>query len=202
MSPTDHVRVVLWDADGVLQHPRRGWYERLTDIGGSAFATTLFEQEKPALRGVEPFAAGIARVLDEHPVGLSVEQVLALWEDIDVDADAFALIDDVRRHGTRCVLATNQQDHRARFMRDRLGYDRRFDATYYSSELGAMKPEPAYFERVLAQEQIEPESALFIDDNEANIAAATRLGIAVALHDPASGVVGLRSVLEHAGVPC
>lgn len=192
---------MLWDADGVLQHARVGWFERLTAIGGAGFADAVFEAELAPLRGERPFRDAVAEVLQGRSLGISADEVLALWDDIDVDSAAFELVGQVRAAGTPCYLATNQQDHRVRFMRETLGYDEHFDGAFYSSELGAMKPAPAYFEIVLEKLGIDAAATVFIDDNAANIETASTLGIRAHRHDPAAGVPGLRRILREAGVP-
>lgn len=194
------IEAVLWDADGVLQHGRRSWESILTEIGGPDFPAALFAAEKPALRGEEPFRDAIARLLRSWHLEEDPDRVLAMWEDFDPDPEAFAVVAGVRAAGTPSHLATNQQDHRTRYMRG-LGYDALFDRVFYSSEVSAMKPEPAYFHRVLDALRIEPSRVLFIDDNEQNIESARALGIRAHHHDPASGAAGLRSALAAAGVP-
>ena len=193
------VRVMLWDADGVLQHPRHEWRPRLEAWGGPGFAEALFAAEIPALRGEEPFRESLSRLLRERPdVTAGVPDLLALWEQVDLDEAALRLVREVADSGVSCVLATNQQDHRKDFLRRQFGYDRLFAQSFYSCDLGAMKPEPEYFERVLAALRVDPRDAGevgFVDDSRANVETALRLGIRAVHHDPASGVEGLRSVL-------
>lgn len=194
------VEAVLWDADGVLQHGRRSWEETLTDIGGPQFPAALFAAEKPALRGQENFRSAIARLLTQWGLDTDPGEVLAMWEDFDPDPAAFAVVTAVRAAGTPCHLATNQQDHRTAYMRHRLGYDAVFDRSFYSSEVGAMKPETEYFRRVVAALGIAPERLVFIDDNAANIQAARESGLMARQHDPAAGADGLRAILADVGV--
>lgn len=193
------IDVILWDCDGVLQHPAHDWNHVLTALSqDDDFVADLFETEKPALRGEEALADGVARVLARHRVDRSVEQVLGLWDRFTPDEDAWRVVDDLRGRGVRCVLATNQQDVRVRIMRERLRYDDRVDAAYYSSEVGAMKPDPEYFERVLAAEGVPAQRALFVDDNAANVRSAASLGLRTVHHDPAAGAGELRSAVEDA----
>jgi putative hydrolase of the HAD superfamily len=58
---------------------------------------------------------------------------------------------------------------------------RTFDVKIFSSRVGLVKPENAVYEYCLTQLGLEPEEALFIDDMEANIEAARRLGMKVFL---------------------
>ncbi|KGN36104.1 HAD family hydrolase [Knoellia subterranea] len=205
LDPARPVRVLLWDADGVLQHQlRRGepdaaWTPRLDAWGGEGFAEAVFAAEVPALRGERPFREVLADVLDTWPgVTADVDDLLSLWEEVAVDSEAIDLVHEVAASGVECVLATNQQDHRKEFLRHHFDYDDVFAQSFYSCDMGAMKPEPAYFERVLDALGIRPEDAGdvgFVDDNEANVRTAAALGIRAVHHDPDGGVEGLRNVL-------
>ncbi|MFW5471595.1 HAD family hydrolase [Knoellia sp. CPCC 206435] len=190
------VSVLLWDADGVLQHPRHEWAPRLAAWGGDGFAEALFASEIPALRGETPFREALGQLLTRWPeVTAGVDDLLDLWEQVDPDPDAVRLVGEVAASGVRCVLATNQQDHRKAFLRERFGYDDVFEQSFYSCDLGAMKPEPAYFERVLESLSVDPTDVGFVDDRLDNVETARALGIRAVHHDPLSGVVGLRSAL-------
>lgn len=204
LDPARPVRVLLWDADGVLQHPPRtwtpgGWAPVLEAWGGAGFAEELFAAEVPALRGEVPFRDCLADLLSRRPhATASVDDLLGLWEQVDLDDDAITLVRGVAATGVTCVLATNQQDHRKEFLRRKFGYDDVFARSFYSCDLGAMKPEPAYFERVLEALGIPAEDVAdvgFVDDNHANVDTALGLGIRAVHHDPASGVAGLRAAL-------
>lgn len=193
------VRILLWDADGVLQHPRHEWRPRLEAWGGPGFAAALFAAEVPALRGDVPFRTCLSELLLGRPeVTATVDDLLGLWEQVDPDAAAVDLVREVAASGVTCVLATNQQDHRKEFLRREFGYDDVFTRSFYSCDLGAMKPEAAYFERVLEGLGIpadEVDTVGFVDDNHDNVAAALELGIRAVHHDPDSGVAGLRAAL-------
>lgn len=199
VRPLDSARpvsVLLWDADGVLQHPRHEWRPRLETWGGPGFAEALFAAELPALRGEEPFRKSLERLLRERPdVTAGVGDLLGLWEQVDGDPAAVALVGEVAASGVTCVLATNQQDHRKAFLRRTFGYDDVFERSFYSCDVGAMKPEPAYFERVLEGLGIplaDADTVGFVDDSRANVETARGLGIRAVHHDPATGVGGLR----------
>lgn len=190
------VSVLLWDADGVLQHPRHEWAPRLAEWGGAGFAEALFAAEVPALRGEVPFRDALAELLTGWPdVTADVDDLLSLWEQVEADPEALRLVGQVAGSGVRCALATNQQDHRKAYLRRRFGYDEVFEQSFYSCDVGAMKPEAAYFERVLESLGADAVDVGFVDDVAANVEAARRLGIRAVRHDPRSGVTGLRSAL-------
>jgi putative hydrolase of the HAD superfamily len=199
LDPARPVSVMLWDADGVLQHPRHEWAPRLEAWGGPGFAEALFAAEVPALRGETAFRSSLAGLLLDWPaVTASVDDLLGLWELVDPDDEAVELVRAVAASGVSCVLATNQQDHRKEYQRARFGYDELFVRSFYSCDLGAMKPERAYFERVLWALGVPAEDAGevgFVDDNRANVDTALELGIRAVHHDPSTGVAGLRHTL-------
>ncbi|MCL4261888.1 MAG: HAD family phosphatase [Anaerolineae bacterium] len=56
-------------------------------------------------------------------------------------------------------------------------HDGLFDAIVFSYEVGASKPDPRMYQAVLAQLQIHPHQAMFIDDRAHNVAGAQALGI-------------------------
>ncbi|MGO1167039.1 MAG: HAD family hydrolase [Janibacter sp.] len=199
MTPST-VEVLLWDCDGVLQHGRFDWRAHLDGEVVPGFADRVFEAELPALRGERPLRAVLQDLLEregaDRHVPMTVDDLLGIWEQFDLDPEAVAVLTAVRRHGVRCLLATNQQDHRVRFMRETHRYDDLVDGSYYSSEVGAMKPDPAFFEHILEDLGVPAERVGFVDDVSANVAAARSVGIRAVRHDPASGATGLVRVLE------
>jgi len=57
------------------------------------------------------------------------------------------------------------------------GNDHLFEKTYYSHLTGKRKPEPAIFEQVLKENDLNPAETLFIDDSPQHIEGAKKLGI-------------------------
>lgn len=190
------VEVLLWDCDGVLQHGRFDWRSRLDGAVRPGFARRVFEAELTALRGERPLREVLEELLrleqeqSDH-VPISVEDLLAIWEQFDLDPEAIAVLTAVRDLGVPCMLATNQQDHRVQHMREVRGYDDLVDGSYYSSEIGAMKPDRIFFERVLDDLGLSGDRVGFVDDVPANVESARSVGIRAVLHDPASGAAGL-----------
>lgn len=191
------IRAILWDADGVLQHSPGDWREELDAAGGPGFAQAVFLAELPPLRGEEQLRDALHRVLRTWPqTTTSIEDLIDLWERAVVDDDALDLVAQVRAQGVGCYLATNQQDHRRAWMRDELGIDEHFDEVFYSAELGAMKPDPAFFTAILDRIGLPPAQVGFVDDNVDNVATARALGIQAIQHDPQSGSLMLRAEID------
>lgn len=89
----------------------------------------------------------------------------------------------LRSEGYRLLLLSNTNPYMMSWVLspdfDGRGHslDYYLDACYCSYKLGVMKPDPTFFSRVLAEEQILPSETLFIDDGPRNVAAASQLGI-------------------------
>ncbi len=74
----------------------------------------------------------------------------------------------------------------------------RFEHVLASTHLGVRKPDPDFFHRVLAEVDVAPEHARFIDDRAGNVAAAEAVGIASHRFDDAPAC---RRWLHAEGVP-
>jgi len=199
-ADANEIRAVLFDADGVVQRARPGWQDRLTAIGGPGFVEALFAAEHGPLVGAEPFADAVRTVLHNRGLDPDPLPVLRVWDDIELDKGAFDLVARVRAAGTPCHLASNQQDHRVRYMRDALGYGERFDELFFSSELGVAKPEAGFFSAIGERIGLPPVRILFIDDQPVNVEAARAVGLRAERHDPTAGANGLARLLALHGV--
>jgi putative hydrolase of the HAD superfamily len=177
------VRVVLWDADGVLQRVPDGAEESMRpavaglveDVDG--FLAEAVRAERPALTGDACWPEVLPGLLERWGIGAALEEMLATWLRIEPVPEARALVTEVRAAGPSCHLATNQAVERAAVMRQRLGYDDLLDGAFWSHELGVAKPDPAYFEEVVRRLGVRPGDALLLDDNRANVAAARAVGL-------------------------
>lgn len=199
--------IVLFDADGVLQLPRAGWRELLAGFSGTddpakreAFLADVFAAEAPTQTGAYDFRDALAGVLRRWGSNADVDDALRPWTTIDVDADVLEVVGALRAQGTRCYLATNQQNVRAAYMRSALGLDRWFDAQFYSSEMGLAKPDPAYFTAIVRTVGVPAEYAFFVDDRADNVDGARRAGLRAEVFDLGSGVDALRALLASEGL--
>ncbi|WP_462188214.1 HAD family hydrolase [Frankia sp. CcWB2] len=176
------VRHVLFDADGVLQEIPGGWYAAMEPYLGERsreFLHRTWKDELPMLAGRGDYMPVLAATLAEFAVSTPVEDVYRdVWHRIDVMDESLALVRALRLRGYGVHLGTNQERHRAAYMRSALGYDRLFDVSCYSCDLGIAKPAPAFFTEAARRIGVDPASILFIDDNEKNIAGARIAGLA------------------------
>lgn len=79
---------------------------------------------------------------------------------------------------TRLFLLSNTNAiHHARFRPGCEPLFAHFDALYFSHEVGARKPDPAIFRRVLEEQRLRPDRTVFVDDLRENVEAAKALGM-------------------------
>ena len=98
-----------------------------------------------------------------------------------------------RAAGMRTCLVSNSWG--AEYPRE--GWDEVFDGVVISGEVGMRKPEPRIFRHALDVIGLEARQCVFIDDIEANIAAARRLGIHGIHHaEPAATLAELERLLR------
>lgn len=101
---------------------------------------------------------------------------MAFERERDEDARLSSVIRALRAGGVRCALASNQERIRGRALAERLERAGAFDALFLSFELGARKPEPAFYERVARALGVPGPGLLFFDDREENVAGAAACG--------------------------
>jgi epoxide hydrolase-like predicted phosphatase len=127
------------------------------------------------------FSAGLAETLaDRAGVPVEAEGLLArLFSGLEPDHAMLDAVLHARRAGVRTGLLSNSWGDMG-YPRDRFG--ELFDAVVISGEVGLRKPDPAIF--VLAADRlgIPPAECAFVDDLEANVAAARHLGMAGVVH--------------------
>jgi putative hydrolase of the HAD superfamily len=202
---------ILFDADGVIQHSRTEDLSALLErsLGFvpaelEAFVSEVVEAERPALAGQADFAEVLEPLLAKWGAPGRARAFAAEWAcSIEADAEVLALVGKLRRQGILCALATNQQSYRAKYMRHTLGYDDVFERSFYSHELGFMKPDVRYFEAIVASLPFPPEQVLFIDDLAKNVASALSVGLrAEQFVHPRTpdGIVQLKQLLERYSV--
>ncbi|MGY2701867.1 HAD family hydrolase [Nocardioides sp. HB32] len=175
------VRAILVDADGVLQVNADDWLDRLRGFvpaaDGDAFLEDLFDAEQPALRGRLGFRDVVADVCARWGLRGREGDLVEHWRHAVVQPDVVALVRELRAAGVACHLATNQNDVRAAYLLDELGYADLFDSAFCSCDLGATKDEPAFLETVAERLALPPEALLLVDDSEKNLASARASGM-------------------------
>ena len=175
------ITTLLFDADGVLQATEDSFYTDIKSLvsvqHADEFLGQVFAAERPSLAGQADFREDLQYLLKQWRVDQSVDEVLAMWHRTDLVPGILSLLKALRHIGCTVCLATNQQVIRMQYMRHSMGLDQHFDRSYYSCELGVVKPSRHYFLAIQRDLGVAPEQILFIDDSSLNIEGADACGL-------------------------
>jgi 2-haloacid dehalogenase len=178
-------RVVVFDLGGVLidWNPRH-LYRKLFAGDEAAMESFLATVCTPAWNECQDagrsFTDAVAALLPRHADKLDLIEAFGRRFDemiagaIDGTVDVLA---DLRRAGVPRYALTNWSAETFPPQRGRFAFLSWFDGIVVSGEEGAIKPDPRIFRILLDRYRIVPREAVFIDDNPANAAAATALGL-------------------------
>ena len=198
------IRAVLWDADGVLQEVPGGWRALLIEAIGQPATDQVLTEIWPVAKAAMAGRADLIPALDElvtrHGLVDAEHAVKEVWGTFIRFEGTRELVASIRRSGVSCHLATNQDQLRAAYMRERLGYDDLLDSSFYSCDVGAAKPSARFFGRVLDKLGLAPEQVVFVDDTEVNVTSASALGLHGICWHHRDGLDVLRSALAALGV--
>jgi putative hydrolase of the HAD superfamily len=99
-----------------------------------------------------------------------------LWE------DSLPVVYELRQRGVKTALVSNCS-HSTRGIVDRLGLVDAFDEVILSFEVGFAKPDPAIYREALRRVDVEPDRAIFVDDQQEYCDGAASIGIETYLID-------------------
>jgi putative hydrolase of the HAD superfamily len=204
MIETKNIKAILFDSGRVLTYPRTGhWFmppnffkyvdknkfsaldARLVDVAFNkavkyldSFSFILTEEEE-----LEKFVEFYSILSNELTgLGLSREQVIEIAKDTVLNDEKFVFYEDVfeyipelaKRYKLGVISDTWPSLDR---VFKNAGMRQYFSTFIMSSVLGVLKPHELMYTTALKELCVEPEEALFIDDNIVNVDAARKLGM-------------------------
>ncbi len=179
MSLSRRIRAVAFDIDNVLMPIRfPSILPKALGISASAANDFFAGPFEDCLLGKGDVRERIRPYLALWGWQGTVEEFQAFW--FRVDSDAFPpglrLAERLRAAGVLCVLASTQEEHRARHLEKLLGVPHRFEVAFFSCRLQCRKPDPEFFLTVSRTIKMAPEEILLIDDDARNVAGAQAVG--------------------------
>ena len=112
--------------------------------------------------------------------------------------DTVAVLSELRSGGVRCLALSNMEPDTFAKRRRRFSFFGLLDGWVISGHEGVAKPDRAIFEILLSRYGLEPAGTAFIDDSQANVAAAAELGMVAIEY---TTVAQLRKELRDLGLP-
>jgi HAD superfamily hydrolase (TIGR01509 family) len=197
------LEALICDVGGVLvqthdRTPRSRWAARL-GISVESLESLVFEGDsgRQAQLGRKSAREHWAW-LGTH-FQLSARELAQFFDDFfsgdRLNQELLAFLHAQRRRGIRLVLLSNYFDDARKLWETRYGLPAAVDRLVVSSEIGVMKPEPAIYRACLDALDLAPAAALFLDDNEANVDGARRVGMHAVLFTTTAGAI--RCIEEH-----
>ena len=178
--------ILVLDLDGVVQtgHPEGGRWDKHLERDLGIASTALQERFfKPHWRAIMLGEMDLFEALNicwpQLNCNAEPNEFVEYWFSRDCTFDPAVLhaVEEWRNSGRKCVLATNQEHHRAHYLWNHANLVRDFDAMHYSAELGVEKPNLEFFRRVEARlGRTSADEIVFLDDVKANVDAASRAG--------------------------
>jgi epoxide hydrolase-like predicted phosphatase len=198
------IRAVVFDIGGVLEiTPRTGWVEkwearlhlqpgeldeRLMDVWRDGNLGTISEEE------VEQRIGEIMGLDHEH-----VDVLMAdLWEEYlgELNVELAAYFSSLRPRYRTALLSNSFAGARSK-EQERYHFADICDLLIYSHEEGVAKPERRIFALTCERLGVQPAEIVFLDDVEANVAAARACGLqAILFKDTSEAIAAIQACLQ------
>lgn len=178
------MKLIAWDFDGVLNKGHQGGFDAWqaefeADLGVSAavFTDFVFSDGKfnAVLNGERDLLDLLTDYTKTHAVPHAPEAVLDYWltKDAVVDPQVLGWLTACPIQG---VIATNNEQRRADYMWEVMGFKAHMAKIFASGPLGVKKPDGRFFAAIEDWSGLPPADILLIDDAEKNIHAASARG--------------------------
>jgi len=175
------VKVILFDVDGVIVDSEffSVQYQKKYGVSNDEmlpFFTGVFQK---CLVGEKDLKEVLKPWLKKWKWKGTADEFLQLWFESEhkIDSRMIKKIEQLKKAGIKCCLATKQEKYRTEYMRNEMGFEEVFDGIFSSAELGCKKPDPKFFEMILEELKVDPQEVLFFDDEMENVEGAKSLGV-------------------------
>jgi 2-haloacid dehalogenase len=180
LAPT---KAVVFDLGGVLidWDPRYLYRKLLADEEAveEFLATVCTPEWNAELDRGRPFAEGVAELVERHPAqAAAITAYHERWPEMlggEVPG-AVAVLADLRAAGVPLYALTNWSAETFAITRGRFAFLEWFDGVVLSGQERVIKPDPRIFRLLADRFGLDPETTFYVDDSEANVAAARALG--------------------------
>jgi 2-haloacid dehalogenase len=177
------VKAAVFDLGGVLidWDPRHLYRKLLADEAAveEFLATVCTPEWNAELDRGRPFAEGVAELVERHPAqAAAITAYHERWPEMLAGEvpGAVAVLADLRAAGVPLYALTNWSAETFAITRGRFAFLEWFDGVVVSGQERVIKPDPRIFRLLADRFGLDPETTFYVDDSEANVAAARALG--------------------------
>jgi HAD superfamily hydrolase (TIGR01509 family) len=152
-----------------------------------AYSVTRAERSIGAFDGPEGDMTAIVEAAGFAPTPELIDSLVAMERQftetgVELWEDSLPVVHELRQRGVKTALVSNCS-HSTRGIVDRLGLVDAFDEVILSFEVGLAKPDPAIYREALRRVDVEPNRAVFVDDQQKYCDGAASIGIETYLID-------------------
>lgn len=142
------------------------------------------------------FAAGAGVTIEDRLIETLQQWDHEMWSRIYPEMIEWQR--NLRAAGYKTAILSNMQRDMSEYVRRNFEWVRGFDCLIFSGEVRVAKPEPEIYEQTIRCLGVKHSEALFVDDREENLQAASALGITGIR---VQSIAQLRNDLEAMGFP-
>ena len=110
-------------------------------------------------------------------IDISYEDFIDIWNRLLGSNDEIAPLVEELKPDHALVLGSNTDRIHFSYSTRHFPVLRLFERYFLSYEMGVVKPDPEFFQKILDALAVSPESCLFVDDRPENVASARDVGI-------------------------
>lgn len=182
---TDRIDTVVFDLGGVVLswEPERAYQQVMpAEQVGDFMDEICFNEWNRRHDAGQDWDEGEAELISRLPQRREQIEAYRRYFDLTITGmvpGTAAIIAELQQAGVRLVALTNWSADLFRPTKRRFGLLNRFEGIVVSGEEGIAKPDPKLFGIVFDRYAIDPQHAVFIDDNEDNCKTAGELGLQV-----------------------
>lgn len=197
------IKNLILDVDGVVIKRGRRFSERFCDEFSVPIEKLMpfFKNEfQQCIVGKSDLKEEIAKYLKDWRWGKSTDELLAYWFEGESEKDERILkaVKTASDEGVNCHLATNNEKYRTLYLWDSLKLKDCFRGIFSSAELGDLKSEPEFWEKVHSRLGKPNKDQITVwDDDRENVRAAESFGFQAKFYD---GFESFRNRMSSMGI--
>ena len=181
-------KIHLFDVDGVLVQSEYFTVKYSQEFGVDlgAFEEFFENQFLECLIGKSDLKVEKNPWLKKWKWHASVEEFLNYWFEAEnkINFHILGQIKILKENKLPLYLATNQEKYRVQYLNETMGLNTLFNKTFYSGDIGVVKPNSEFFSHIINDLQVSPSNIYFYDDILNNVQSAVNMGIKAIHYKP------------------